>query len=167
MVHPAYPEQLITIGGNFSNEGRRQLITLLKNSQDVFAWEPSDMTGVPRRVAEHRLNVNVQDRPIAQKKRIFSEEKNLAINKEVEEWVPRESDTADLAKKLPNALTQALQEAMSNMPPLPSIPVPESPKSSRKPPLKVVLVLACKRVWTKDMHLKKKHDPKDKGKGPM
>ena len=47
LIHPAYPDQLVTIGRNFSKEGRRQLITLLKNNQDVFAWEPSDMTGVP------------------------------------------------------------------------------------------------------------------------
>lgn len=47
LVHPAYPEQLVTIGKNFSKDGQRQLITLLKNSQDIFAWEPSDMTGVP------------------------------------------------------------------------------------------------------------------------
>ena len=37
MVHPAYPEQLVTIGRNYSKECRRQLITLLKNSKDVFA----------------------------------------------------------------------------------------------------------------------------------
>jgi hypothetical protein len=65
MVHPAYPEQLVTIGRNFSEIGRRQLITLLKNSQDIFAWEPLDMTGVPRWIAEHKLNVNVQDKPVA------------------------------------------------------------------------------------------------------
>lgn len=73
LVHPAYPDQLVMIGRNFSKEGRRQLITLLNNSQDVFAWEPSDMKGVPRWIAEHKLNVNVQDRPVAQKKRFFSE----------------------------------------------------------------------------------------------
>lgn len=87
LVHPAYPDQLVTIGRNFSKEGRRQLITLLKNSQDVFAWKPSDMKGVPRWIAEHKLNVNVQDKPVAQKKRFFSEEKNQAINKDVEEWL--------------------------------------------------------------------------------
>ncbi|PWA95935.1 hypothetical protein CTI12_AA044710 [Artemisia annua] len=32
LVHPAYPDQLVTIGKNFSKEGRGQLITLLKNS---------------------------------------------------------------------------------------------------------------------------------------
>ncbi|PWA75735.1 reverse transcriptase domain-containing protein [Artemisia annua] len=68
--HPAYPDQLVTIGRNFSPEGRKRLINLLKNSKDVFAWEPSDMTG-----------------PVAQKKRFFSEEKNPTINKDVEEWL--------------------------------------------------------------------------------
>lgn len=79
LVHPAYPDQLVTIRGNFSKECRRQLITLLKNNQNVFTWEPTDMTGVPRRITEHKLNVNIQDRPVAQKKRSFYEEKNQAI----------------------------------------------------------------------------------------
>ncbi|PWA61576.1 reverse transcriptase domain-containing protein [Artemisia annua] len=87
MVHPAHPDQPVTIGTNFSPEGRKQLINLLKNNKDVFAWEPSDMTGVPRWIAEHKLNVNVNDKPVAQKKRFFSEEKNQAINKDVEEWL--------------------------------------------------------------------------------
>ncbi|PWA47087.1 reverse transcriptase domain-containing protein [Artemisia annua] len=47
MVHPAYPDQLVTIGKNFSPEGRKLLINLLKNNKDVFAWKPSDMTGSP------------------------------------------------------------------------------------------------------------------------
>ncbi|PWA56002.1 hypothetical protein CTI12_AA361720 [Artemisia annua] len=42
------------------------------------------MIGIPRRITEHRLNVNVQDKPVAQKK-TFSAEKNQAITKEVEE----------------------------------------------------------------------------------
>ncbi|GKD49606.1 reverse transcriptase domain-containing protein [Tanacetum coccineum] len=87
MVIPVFPEQLVTIGGSFSEECRRQLIVLLKGNKDVFTWEPSDMTGVPRRIIEHKLNANIQDKPIAQKKRTFSAEKNQAIAKEVEEWL--------------------------------------------------------------------------------
>ncbi|PWA55552.1 transferase, Chloramphenicol acetyltransferase-like domain protein [Artemisia annua] len=65
--------------------------------------------------------------------------------------VPHEEDTANLAEKLPNALTQALQSALSKMPPLPVVPVPESSKSTREPPLKVVLGLACPRLWDEKM----------------
>ncbi|GKC19669.1 reverse transcriptase domain-containing protein [Tanacetum coccineum] len=45
LVNPAYPDQLVTIEGNLSEECKIQLRTLLKKSMDVFAWEPVDMTG--------------------------------------------------------------------------------------------------------------------------
>lgn len=35
----------------------------------------------------HRLNVNVADTPVAQKKRSLSAEKNQVVTKEVEEWL--------------------------------------------------------------------------------
>nr|GEW40730.1 hypothetical protein [Tanacetum cinerariifolium]GEW43504.1 hypothetical protein [Tanacetum cinerariifolium] len=38
-------------------EGRKELCGLLRRHLDVFAWKPTDMTGVPRHIAEHRLNV--------------------------------------------------------------------------------------------------------------
>ncbi|GKF89722.1 hypothetical protein Tco_0263685, partial [Tanacetum coccineum] len=50
LVNPAYPDQLLTIGGNLSKQCKNQLRTLLKKSMDVFAWEPADMTGIPRRI---------------------------------------------------------------------------------------------------------------------
>ncbi|GJR45766.1 hypothetical protein Tco_1313869 [Tanacetum coccineum] len=58
LVNPAYPKQSITIGIQFSPKCRGQLISLLKKNMDVFAWEPSDMVGVPIRVIKHALNVN-------------------------------------------------------------------------------------------------------------
>ncbi|GJR67987.1 hypothetical protein Tco_0014052 [Tanacetum coccineum] len=38
-------------------KGRKELCSLLKQNLDVFAWKPVDMTGVPRNIAEHRLNI--------------------------------------------------------------------------------------------------------------
>lgn len=87
LVNPAYPEQLVTIGKNFSREGRKSLIELLRKNKDVFAWQPSDMTGVPRWLIKHRLNVNMADTPVAQKKRSLSAEKNQVVTEEVEEWL--------------------------------------------------------------------------------
>ncbi|PWA93827.1 reverse transcriptase domain-containing protein [Artemisia annua] len=48
MVNPAYPDQLITIGGNLTEECKTLLKELLARNMDVFAWEPSDMTGSQR-----------------------------------------------------------------------------------------------------------------------
>ncbi|GKA66210.1 reverse transcriptase domain-containing protein [Tanacetum coccineum] len=54
---------------------------------EVFSWEPADMTGVPRRIIEHSLNVNPSLEPFCQKRRTFSPEKSEAVTNEVAEWV--------------------------------------------------------------------------------
>ncbi|GKD25459.1 hypothetical protein Tco_1231673, partial [Tanacetum coccineum] len=54
---------------------------------DVFTWKPADMTGIPRHMAEHRLNVRVGCLPVRQKKRGQTLERNKAIQEEVEKLV--------------------------------------------------------------------------------
>ncbi|GKA83832.1 hypothetical protein Tco_0805427 [Tanacetum coccineum] len=66
LVNPAFPEQAITIGSQFSAECRELLIRLLKDNMDVFAWQPSDMAGIPKRLIRHTLNVNNFVSPVAQ-----------------------------------------------------------------------------------------------------
>nr|GFA80075.1 reverse transcriptase domain-containing protein [Tanacetum cinerariifolium] len=56
-LHPDFPDQEVAIRGILSNKGRTELCSILKKNLDIFAWQPSDMTGVPRSVAEHRLNI--------------------------------------------------------------------------------------------------------------
>ncbi|GJV13934.1 reverse transcriptase domain-containing protein [Tanacetum coccineum] len=87
LVNPAYPEQLVKIGKNLSPEGSTQLKNLLRKNKDVFAWEPVDMTGVPKRIIKHSLNVSPTDKLVAQKRRIFSKEKKQVITRDVFEWL--------------------------------------------------------------------------------
>nr|GEU58203.1 reverse transcriptase domain-containing protein [Tanacetum cinerariifolium] len=47
-VHPDFPDQEVAIGGTLSDKGRTKLCFILKKNLDIFAWQPSDMTGVPR-----------------------------------------------------------------------------------------------------------------------
>ncbi|GJU07443.1 reverse transcriptase domain-containing protein [Tanacetum coccineum] len=42
-----------------------------------------DMTGIPRELAEHRLNIHPRTFPVRQKKRVLAQERNDAINQEV------------------------------------------------------------------------------------
>nr|GEY58763.1 reverse transcriptase domain-containing protein [Tanacetum cinerariifolium] len=56
-LHPNFPDQEVVVGGSLSDKGRTELCSLLKKNLDIFAWQPSDKTGVPRSVAEHRLNI--------------------------------------------------------------------------------------------------------------
>nr|GEX24402.1 reverse transcriptase domain-containing protein [Tanacetum cinerariifolium] len=54
---------------------------------DIFAWQPSDMTGVPRSVAEHRLNIREGYLPVRQKKRGQAPKRAKAIQVEVQKLV--------------------------------------------------------------------------------
>nr|GEY88138.1 reverse transcriptase domain-containing protein [Tanacetum cinerariifolium] len=56
-LHPNFPDQEVVVGGSLFGKGRTDLCALLKKNLDIFAWQPSDMTGVPRSIAEHRLNI--------------------------------------------------------------------------------------------------------------
>ncbi|XP_071718910.1 uncharacterized protein [Rutidosis leptorrhynchoides] len=69
VVNPAYPEQKIKVGRNISADTRKRIVQLLVEYMDVFAWCENDMTGVPRYIAEHKLNVNPALKPVVQKRR--------------------------------------------------------------------------------------------------
>ena len=68
-------------------------------NRDIFAWQPYDMTGVPKELAEHSLNVNPNAKPIKQSLRRFGDEKRKAIAKELARLELAgfiEEDTTDL-----------------------------------------------------------------------
>ncbi|GJS65517.1 reverse transcriptase domain-containing protein [Tanacetum coccineum] len=85
--HPNFPDQEVAIGGTLSAKGCTKLCSLLKENLDIFAWQPSDMIGVPRSVAEHRLNIREGYSPIRQKKRCQALERAKAIQAEVQKLV--------------------------------------------------------------------------------
>ncbi|GKB83076.1 reverse transcriptase domain-containing protein [Tanacetum coccineum] len=87
VLHPNFPDQEVAIGGTLSEKGRTELCSLLKENLDIFAWQPSDMTGVPRSIAEHRLNIREGYTPVRQKKRGQAPERAKAIQAEVQKLV--------------------------------------------------------------------------------
>nr|GFC04363.1 reverse transcriptase domain-containing protein [Tanacetum cinerariifolium] len=86
-LHPNFPDQEVVVGGSLSDKGRTELCSLLKKNLDIFAWQPSDMTRVPRSVAEHRLNVRKGCPPVRQKKKGQAPERTKSIQAEVEKLV--------------------------------------------------------------------------------
>nr|GEW16510.1 reverse transcriptase domain-containing protein [Tanacetum cinerariifolium] len=85
-LHPDFPDPEVVIGGSLSDKGRTELCSVLKKNLDIFAWQPSDMTGVPRSVAEHRLNIREGYSPV-RKKRGQAPERAKAIQSEVQKLV--------------------------------------------------------------------------------
>ncbi|GJY86412.1 hypothetical protein Tco_0500438 [Tanacetum coccineum] len=64
-IHPDFLDQEITIEETISTKARTELCTLLKGNLDIFAWQSSDMTGVPRSIAENRLDIREGYLPVA------------------------------------------------------------------------------------------------------
>ncbi|GJS46943.1 reverse transcriptase domain-containing protein [Tanacetum coccineum] len=85
--HPDFPDQEVAIGGTLSAKGRTNLCSLLKKHLDIFAWHPSDMTGVPRSVEEHQLNIREGYSPVRQKKRGQAPDHAKVIQAEVQKLV--------------------------------------------------------------------------------
>ncbi|GKB43934.1 hypothetical protein Tco_0888876 [Tanacetum coccineum] len=72
------------IGSTLTEEGLNKLCNLLQRNLDIFTWKPADMTGVPRHIAEHCLNVQEGCSPVRQKKRGQAANRNQAIQEELE-----------------------------------------------------------------------------------
>ncbi|GJZ46987.1 reverse transcriptase domain-containing protein [Tanacetum coccineum] len=82
-INPEYLEHTIMIGSTLTEEGRNKLCSLLQRNLDIFARKPADMTGLPRHIAEQRLNVRKGCSLVRQKKRGQAADRNQAIQEVV------------------------------------------------------------------------------------
>ena len=65
------PSKSTNVGVGLDLAQESTLVEFLKANKDIFAWQPSDMTGVPRELAEHSLNVYHDVKPVKQSLRWF------------------------------------------------------------------------------------------------
>jgi hypothetical protein len=63
------------VTSSLTTKQERELVQFLQDNQDVFAWQPMDMPGVPRELAEHQLKVYPLAKPIWQKLHRFTPDK--------------------------------------------------------------------------------------------
>nr|GEV80582.1 reverse transcriptase domain-containing protein [Tanacetum cinerariifolium] len=82
-INLEYSEQAVMIGSTLTERGHNKLCGLLQRNLDIFAWKPADMTGIPRHIAKHRLNVREGCYPVRKKKRGQAADRNQAIYEEV------------------------------------------------------------------------------------
>jgi hypothetical protein len=59
------------------------LTNFLRDNKDIFTWKLADIPGVPRELAEHKIDVNEGSKPIKQRLRRFSPDKKEAFKKEI------------------------------------------------------------------------------------
>ena len=74
----------ISISANLTEKEKSELVLLLKEFKDVFAWDYSEMLGLDPGLIAHTLNVDPQAKPVAQPAKIFHTEIEGKIVKEVQ-----------------------------------------------------------------------------------
>jgi hypothetical protein len=62
---------------------KEKLVKFIRDHVDVFAWEHDEMPGIDPSIIEHRLNVDRNCKPVKQRRRTFTLERNQAIADEV------------------------------------------------------------------------------------
>ena len=77
------PEHLAYIGSKLADDLRNLLTQFLRQNKDVFAWKQADMEGIDPAIITHRLNISPSFKPVKQKRRSFTPERQKAINEEV------------------------------------------------------------------------------------
>ena len=77
------PERVVRIGNTITPSVREALISLLRQYEDVFAFEPLEMPGITPDIMQHRLNVDPSHKPVIQKRRHLGAERSAAAVVEV------------------------------------------------------------------------------------
>lgn len=68
MIGSAAPEQL-----------KQELQSFLRDNTDVFSWTHEDMPDIDLQIIAHYLNISSEARPVKQKRRSFTLERNEAV----------------------------------------------------------------------------------------
>ena len=64
----------ISISASLTEKEKSELILLLKEFKDIFAWDYNEMPGLDPGLVVHTLNVDPEAKPVAQPTRIFHTE---------------------------------------------------------------------------------------------
>ena len=62
---------------------RDELVTLLQDYQDIFAWSYQDMLGLSSKIVQHKLPLNPECSPVKQKLRKMKPEMSLKIKEDI------------------------------------------------------------------------------------
>ncbi|XP_042423659.1 uncharacterized protein LOC122011339 [Zingiber officinale] len=79
------PETLTRIASDLPPSLKEELVQCLIRNQNVFAWSTEELPRVKPEVAEHKLHLLPDSRPVKHKKRNFSADQNKIIRAEVDQ----------------------------------------------------------------------------------
>jgi hypothetical protein len=56
--------KIIYIGKAIQGAARKKLVNFLRLHKEVFSWSPSDMSGIPQEISEHKLHIISNTKPV-------------------------------------------------------------------------------------------------------
>ena len=77
------PTKVKNVGANLSSDMKKGIVEFLKRNLDVFAWSHEDMPSISENVIQHQLNVDSRKKPVQQRRKVFTLERNKAIIDEI------------------------------------------------------------------------------------
>ena len=77
-------DKMINVGKNLSPIIKAELVSIMKENIDLFAWSAVDMPGIDPTTITRKLNVSEGSKPIKLKKRSMTPEKEKAAEEEVQ-----------------------------------------------------------------------------------
>ncbi|XP_050252280.1 uncharacterized protein LOC126698827 [Quercus robur] len=83
-IVPRDSTKVLKIGTTLLASEKEKMISFLRANQDVFAWKHKGIPGIDRKIIQYRLNVNLECKPLQQKRRIFAPERNKVVTEEVD-----------------------------------------------------------------------------------
>ncbi|GKB62614.1 hypothetical protein Tco_0918800 [Tanacetum coccineum] len=83
IVNHRYPEQTVTIRRQLPTQFKQKLVKLLRSNADIFAWEYSDMTRIPR-------TLKIGSEIFVVKHKLNEDKRSHLCNKRKERWPPSE-----------------------------------------------------------------------------
>ena len=84
LVDEGKNEKPVKIGVNFLEDMKLELIALLKEFREIFAWSYQDMLGLDTEIVMHRIPVKLKCPPVQQALRRMKSKIILKIKKDVE-----------------------------------------------------------------------------------
>ena len=77
------PEHLAYNGSKLAKDLKSLITQFLRHNRDIFAWKQADMGGIDPTIITHKLNTIPSFKPVKQKRRSCTLERQKAINEEV------------------------------------------------------------------------------------
>lgn len=75
--------KMVSVGAKLNRDLKNQIITLLNEFKDVFAWSYEDMPGLNTDIVVHHLPLRHECRPVKQKLRRMKPEWTMKVKEEV------------------------------------------------------------------------------------